>query len=380
MVAVEALKRRLSELDDAGLERLVGRSLLRTAEWELRDLVTLLELAEAFEALDRRHVRAPLLSQELAYALFLDPSTRTRSTWAGAAARLGMQPVVVDGASLAAGETAAQIGAVLGMNAHALGVRHELAGRGAPFLRDVLRGLDDYLKATNDPRPVPLVNLGSDEDHPSHTLGDLLWLREVLGRDLRGRRVAVTWAHAPRAAAGPSALARGLLTLLPRFGAEVVLAHPEGFELEEPAFAEAEQLARQAPGSLSRARSLEEAFRGAAVVYPLCWAPSALLRERAALGEQPEPAALRELEARAREAAARHASWRCDEDSMGRTADAVLLHTFPADGESEATPAVLERFRTQVARQANKKVYALMALLAAAKVRGLWGRLQQLLD
>jgi hypothetical protein len=36
---------------------------------------------------------------------------------------------------------------------------------------------------------------------------------------------------------------------------------------------------------------------------------------------------------------------------------------------------VMGRFRVDVARQANKKVYVIMALLAAAKVEGLAARL-----
>ena len=59
--------------------------------------------------------------------MFFDNSTRTKSAWAGAAARLGMQPVIVDGSStqISHGEIAVETGAMLGMNSHALGVRHD---------------------------------------------------------------------------------------------------------------------------------------------------------------------------------------------------------------------------------------------------------------
>ena len=83
--------------------------------------------------------------------MFFDNSTRTKSAWAGAAARLGMHPVIVDGSStqVSHGETAAETGAMLGMNAHALGVRHDLIlGEGNAFMRDVKKGIDDYLAAT----------------------------------------------------------------------------------------------------------------------------------------------------------------------------------------------------------------------------------------
>jgi ornithine carbamoyltransferase len=53
---------------------------------------------------------------------------------------------------------------------------------------------------------------------------------------------------------------------------------------------------------------------------------------------------------------------------MTLTADALYLHCLPADIGAEVSPAVMDRFRVAVAEEANKKVYVIMALLAAAKV------------
>ena len=89
----------LEELDPVSLKALFGRSMLLTQEWALHELQTLAQVAKVFEGLDREGIRAPLFPEELCYALFCDSSTRTRSSWAGAAARLGARPVVVDGAS-----------------------------------------------------------------------------------------------------------------------------------------------------------------------------------------------------------------------------------------------------------------------------------------
>ena len=74
----------------SALAGLFGRSLLLTQDWSTRDLDTLLGLASRLEALDRAGKRTALLPDQLAYALFFDNSTRTKSAWAGAAARLGM--------------------------------------------------------------------------------------------------------------------------------------------------------------------------------------------------------------------------------------------------------------------------------------------------
>ena len=366
-------------LDDSVLGPLHGRSLLLTQDWPTRDLDALLALAARFEALDRGGRRAALLESQLAYALFFDNSTRTKSAWAGAAARLGMAPVIVDGGStqVAHGETAEETGAMLGMNAHALGVRHDLIlGEGNRFMREVKAGIDAYLAATGDPRVVPVVNLQCDVDHPTQTLADLLWLRERLG-NLAGKKIAVSWAYSP-SYAKPLSVPQGLVTLLTRFGAHVTLAQPEGYRLMDAPMDAAAANATASGGSFRAVASMDEAFAGADAVYPKSWGPWDLMQERVDANRKGDKAAMADIEKRALERNARHRDWICDERRMGLTNGALYLHCLPADIGAEVSPGVMERFRVDVAREANKKVYVIMALLAAAKVRDLAARLQAL--
>jgi knotted carbamoyltransferase YgeW len=366
-------------LDPSALAALHGRSLLLTQDWTTRDLDTLLALAARLEALDRAGRRTALLPDQLAYALFFDNSTRTKSAWAGAAARLGMQPVIVDGSStqVAHGETAAETGAMLGMNAHALGIRHDLIlGEGNRFMREVKRGIDHYLAATGDGRVVPIVNLQCDVDHPTQTLADLLWLRQRLG-DLAGKRIAVSWAYSP-SYAKPLSVPQGLVTLLTRFGAHVTLAQPEGYRLMDEPMAAAAANAAASDGSFRAVASMDEAFAGAHAVYPKSWGPWDLMRERVEANRKGDKTAMADIERRALERNARHRDWICDERRMGLTKDALYLHCLPADIGAEVSPGVMERFRVDVAREANKKTYVIMALLAAAKGKDLAARLEAL--
>jgi knotted carbamoyltransferase YgeW len=366
-------------LDIEGLAVLHGQSLLLTQDWSTRDLDALLALASSLEALDRKGAPTDLLPDSLAYALFFDNSTRTKSAWAGAAARLGMQPVIVDGSStqVSHGETAAETGAMLGMNAHALGIRHDLIlGEGNRFMRDVKQGIDEYLAATGDRRVVPVVNLQCDVDHPTQTLADLLWLRERLG-DLAGKKIAVSWAYSP-SYAKPLSVPQGLVTLLTRFGAHVTLAQPEGYRLMDEPMAAAAANAEESGGSFRTVASMDEAFAGAHAVYPKSWGPWDLMQERVLANRQGDKAGLADIEKRALERNAGHRDWICDERRMGLTQDALYLHCLPADIGAEVSPGVMHRFRVDVAREANKKVYVIMALLAAAKVKDLPARLARL--
>jgi len=365
----------------ATLDALYGKSLLLTSDWPREALDALLGVAARFEAADRAGRPLALLPDRLAYALFFDNSTRTKSAWAGAAARLGMHPVIVDGGSTQVehGETAAETGAMLGMNAHALGIRHDLIlGEGQSFMRDVRRGLDDYLSATGDPRPVPLVNLQCDVDHPTQTLADLMWLRERFG-SLEGRRIAVTWAYSP-SYAKPLSVPQGLITLLTRYGAQVTLAHPPGYGLTDGPLEAARREAAASGGAFRTTDAMDQAFEGAEIVYPKSWGPLDLMRERVAANRARDRAALEGIERRALERNAGHRDWICDERRMAATAagDALYMHCLPADIGAEVTPGVMERHRVNVARQANKKMYVIMALLAVALVRGLSRRLEEI--
>src|SRR5512143_3872588 len=371
--------RDLPPLDRAALAGIFGKSLLVTDEWTTPGLEALLGVAARFAAADRAGKRLSLLPDQLAYAMFFDNSTRTKSAWAGAASRLGMQPVIVDGSStqVAHGETAAETGAMLGMNAHALGVRHDLIlGEGQRFMRDVKQGIDDYLRATGDPRVVPIVNLQCDVDHPTQTLADLLWLRGRLG-ELAGKRIAVSWAYSP-SYAKPLSVPQGLITLLTRFGAHVTLAQPEGYRLMDEPMAAAAANAASSGGSFRAVASMDEAFSGAHAVYPKSWGPWDLMLERVEANRRGEKAAMADIEKRALERNARHRDWICDERRMGLTEGALYLHCLPADIGAEVSPGVMERFRLDVARQASKKLYVIMALLAAAKVDDLAARLERL--
>jgi len=365
-------------LDEASLTPLRGKSLLATDDWSTAELETLLALAVRLEALDRTGRPLALLPAELADALFFDNSTRTKSAWAGASARLGMHPVIVDGTStqVAHGETAEETGAMLGMNAHALGVRHDLIlGEGNRFMREMKRGIDAHLEATGDPRVVPVVNLQCDVDHPTQTLADLLWLRERLG-SLAGRKIAVSWAYSP-SYAKPLSVPQGLISLLTRFGALVTLAHPEGYRLLEGPLEAARRHASMSAGSFEVVGSMDEAFAGADAVYPKSWGPHELMQERVEANRRGDRSRMADIESRALAQNARYRDWICDERRMKLTAggSALYMHCLPADIGAEVSAGVMERYRAEVARQANKKVYVIMAALAAAKVVNLAGRL-----
>jgi len=372
----------LANLDGEAINNLLGKSLMLTQDYSQQELAALTSVAQALKGLDDAGVKTPLCPHELAYAVFFDNSTRTKSAWAGAAARLGMQPVIVDGSStqVAHGETAAETGAMLGMNAHAMGIRHDLIlGEGNLFIRDIHRGISDYLGARDDNRKVPVVNLQCDVDHPTQSLADLLWLKEHFPEGIRGKKIAVSWAYSP-SYAKPLSVPQGLITLLTRYGADIHLAHPEGYQLIPDCVEAAKNNAASFGGSFTQSGSMDEAFEGAHVVYPKSWGTYDLMLERVAANQAGDKEELARIETRCLERNAQFTDWICDERRMGLTqgGDALYMHCLPADIGDEVSPGVMKKHTVNVAREANWKVYVIMAMLATAKVEGLADKLRGL--
>jgi knotted carbamoyltransferase YgeW len=367
----------MDALDEQALQGLRRRSLIQTHDGSLGDIEAICRLSEAFESLDRQGRATPLFRNELNYALFFDSSTRTKSSWAGAAARLGAHPVIVDGSTtqVAHGETAEETGAMLGMNAHALGIRHDLIlGEGQSFMRSALKGIDDYLEATADDRTVPVVNLQCDIDHPTQTLADLIWLRECFPEGLAGKTIAVSWAYSP-SYAKPLSVSQGLIRLMTRFGMHVRLAHPVDYDLMPDAILDARKYARASGGSFIQTEDMDEAFAGADIVYPKSWGPYDLMLDRVEANRRRDKERMQRIEEDALERNSLYQDWICDERRMDLTAQAKYLHCLPADIGAEVSSGVMDRFRVDLARQANKKVYVIMSLLAAAKCDDLKAKL-----
>ena len=369
------------KFDKKVLKSLYGKCLLLTTDWTTAEIEALLTVADKFQELDRKGKLKPLLPNELAYAMFFDNSTRTKSAWAGAAARLGMMPVIVDGSSTQVdhGETASETGAMLGMNSHAMGVRHDkVLHEGHAFQEQVKKGIDEYLANTKNPRKVPVVNLQCDIDHPTQTLADLLWIREKFGKNgLAGKKIAVSWAYSP-SYAKPLSVPQGLIMLLTRYGADVTLAHPKGYELMDECLEAARKNSEESGGSFTVTNDMDEAFKDAIVVYPKSWGPYKMMEERQ--GEK-DPAKLKELEKKMLANNKKYVDWVCNEERMALTenGDALYMHCLPADiiepekgkPTGEVTRGVMDKHVVNVAEEANKKVYVIMAMLAIAKVKDL---------
>ena len=281
-----------------------------------------------------------LLLDRTLFMLFLDKSTRTRNAFEAGMTQLGGHAIYLDAekTQVAHGESPKDMGVILSRYGDGLAIRHDLAPyEGNAWMREIARWAD-----------IPLINLQCDIDHPTQTLADLQTLREQRGENLRGLRVAVSWAYAP-SYAKPLSVPQGLATLLPRFGIDVVLAHPPGFELMPEVMERAEAAAAEAGTSITYVNDMDEAFEGADVVYPKSWGRlDAFSNEQTALSES---GAFRD--------------WICDARRMSLAKpDALYMHCLPADRGSEVTDDVIDGPQSIVYDEAENRLHTAKALCA----------------
>ena len=368
---VEELKPMQSELH--------GRDFLLTWERTEDELRAILKIAEGLKQLYENNLSAKVFQSGLAVSLFRDHSTRTRFSYASAANLLGLtlQDLDEGKSQIAHGETVRETANMISFLTEAIGIRDDMyLGAGNVYMQEVAKSLDlGRADGVLHQRPV-VVNLQSDMDHPTQSMADLQHLVQTFGslENLKGKKIAMTWAYSP-SYGKPLSVPQGIISLMTRFGMEVALAHPEGYDLVPECIDNAVRFAGESGGGFSVNSSMEEAFEGADIVYPKSWAPYKVMETRTELLRKQDHQGLDELEKQCLAQNASYTGWECTEKNMKTTRDgqALYMHCLPADissvsceqGEVEAS--VFDRYRIPTYIQAGHKPFIIAAMIVAGK-------------
>ena len=192
--------------------------------------------------------------------------------------------------------------------------------------------------------------------------------------NLKGKKLAMTWAYSP-SYGKPLSVHQGVIGLMTRFGMDVVLAHPEGYEVMPEVEEVAKKNDEKTGGSFKRTNSMEEAFKDADIVYPKSWAPFAAMEERTDLYGKGDFDGINKLEKELLAQNAQHKDWACTEELMKTTKDckALYLHCLPADitglscESGEVDASVFDRYRTPLYKEASFKPYIIAAMIMLSK-------------
>lgn len=352
-----------------------GKDFLLTWEKELNELKQVLFVAEGLKYLRDNNVSARCFDSGLAVSQFRDKSTRTRFSFASACNLLGLAVQDLDEgkSQISHGETVRETANMISFLTDIIGIRDDMyLGAGNAYMREVAEALDDGFKRGVLPQRPGIVNLQCDIDHPTQTMADLLHLKRHFGslERLKGKKIAMTWAYSP-SYGKPLSVPQGVIGLMTRFGMDVVLAHPEGYNLLPDVMDVAKRNAEESGGTFEVVNSMEDAFEGADVVYPKSWAPYMVMERRTELLRSGDHEGLEELE---RECLAQNAGfrdWECTVDNMKLTrgGEGLYMHCLPADisgvscKEGEVSAGVFEKYRIATYIEAGFKPYIIASMI-----------------
>lgn len=354
---------------------------LLTWEKSEDELKAVFTVAEALRELRKNNISSKIFDSGLGISLFRDNSTRTRFSFASACNLLGLEVQDLDEgkSQIAHGETVRETANMISFMADIIGIRDDMyIGKGNTYMREVSNAVREGHEEGCLEQTPTLVNLQCDIDHPTQVMADALHLINEFGgiENLKGKKVAMTWAYSP-SYGKPLSVPQGVIGLLTRFGMDVVLAHPEGYEVMEEVEEIAMKNAKESGGSFTKTNSMAEAFKDADVVYPKSWAPFSAMEKRTDLYAQGDTEGINQLEKELLAQNANYKDWECTEELMKTTKEgkAIYLHCLPADitgvscEEGEVEASVFDRYRKSLYKEASFKPYVIAAMIFLSKIK-----------
>lgn len=351
-----------------------GNNFLLTKDKSFKHIQATILLAEWLKLIHQNHKSFKVFDNGLAISIFRDNSTRTRFSYSSAAHALGLGVQDLDEvkSQVAHGETVRETAIMISFLAEMIGIRDDMyLGEGHTYMQEVSDALDlGFEEGVLHQRPG-LINLQCDIDHPTQTMADLCKLRDYFGgfENLKGKKVAMTWAYSP-SYGKPLSVPQGIINLLPRLGMDVTLAHPEGYNLLDDEVNYARKMASENNSKFTITNSMDEAFKGADIVYPKSWAPMQVMQERTELLMAKDKVGLDGLEKRCLEQNKKYVDWECNREKMNLTKDkkALYMHCLPADitdvscSQGEVSKEVFEQYRRETYHQASYKPFVIAAM------------------
>ena len=318
---------------------LIGRDMITPDEWTDDEVNTIFEVA--FDLKRKRALGEPhaLLRDKVLAMLFFFTSTRTRVSFEAGMAQLGGHAQFIESTTtqIAHGDTAKEIGEIVGRYCDGIAIRQCDWGIGNKYIREVAEA-----------SRVPVLNMQCDWYHPFQALADMMTIFERFGRDVRGKTINVSWAYAS-SYQKPLSVPQSLITLCTRYGMNVRLTHPPEYKLMPEIIQLAEDNARRSGGSFEIYDDFDKGFEGAHIVYPKSWGAmmtTADMEESKRIGDK-------------------YKDWITDERRMALAdKDAIYMHCLPADRNIEVTDAVIEGPQSAVYDEAENRLHVQKAVMA----------------
>ncbi|MEM2095602.1 MAG: hypothetical protein QXR20_03165 [Candidatus Caldarchaeum sp.] len=326
-----------------------GRDLISSQDWSIEEIEATMNLARLLKIKRASGDIPELFKNRTMFMLFYNTSTRTRASFEAAATMLGGHAQFIDFATTrgAEGESVRDIARMYERLGQVLGVRilesavDYVYGRGNAVVREYA----EHAK-------IPVINMADDMYHPSQAITDLYTLREKLGR-VEKKKYVLMWAYSDKVRSWGSI--QDELLISTRFGMDVVLAYPPGFDIDGKVVEQARRNAEESGGSVEIVHDYREALSGADAVFPRSWAShECVMTGMNRFGRE------REVELHNK-----HKDWKLTKqltDLMAK--NGVVTHVLPVFRGQEADDDVMDGPRSVIYDQAENLLYVRAAILA----------------
>lgn len=378
---MEKLKELIQKLKKLDYKNMYNNDFFLTWEKTDEELKAVFTVADILRQMRENNISPRIFDSGLAISLFRDNSTRTRFSFASACNLLGLKVQDLDEgkSQIAHGETVRETANMISFMADVIGIRDDMfIGKGNKYMHKVSESVQEGYKAGILGQRPTLVNLQCDIDHPTQCMADLLQLIHYFGgaEKLKGKKMAMTWAYSP-SYGKPLSVPQGIIGLMTRMGMEVVLAHPDGYDILPEVEDVARNNAEKSGGKFIKTNSMKEAFENADIVYPKSWAPFAAMEKRTKLYGEGKFDEIKVLEKELLNQNANYKDWECTEEMMKLTKDskALYMHCLPADitgvscKQGEVAASVFDRYREELYKQAGYKPYIVASMIFLSKVK-----------
>ena len=319
-----------------------NRDLIGDLDFSKEEVETVLDVAwdlKRKRALGESHA---LLRDKVLGMLFYFSSTRTRCSFEAGMAQLGGHAAFIESRTtqVAHGDTEKELGEILGRYFDGIAIRHCDWGIG-----------NRYINFVAEASRVPVLNMQCEIYHPFQCLADLMTIIEKKGRDLRKKKMVVSWAYAS-SYLKPMSVPQSLILQMPRFGLDVTLVHPPEFKLMPEIMEQAQEQAQKNKSGfevISDPDGMEIAFKDADIVYAKSWGP---------LMTTDDPDEGKRVQDQ-------YAHWITDQRKMNLAKDdAIYMHPLPADRDIEVTSEVMDGLNSVVFDEAENRLHTQKAVMA----------------
>jgi knotted carbamoyltransferase YgeW len=374
-------KELVNEIKNLDTEKMYGGDFFQTWEKSQDELTATLKTADALRSLRERNISTKVFDSGLGISIFRDNSTRTRFSFTSACNMLGLEIQDLDEkkSQIAHGETVRETATMISFMADVIGIRDDMyIGKGNKYMHDVVDAVAESNRDGILEQRPNLIDLQDDMDHPTQAMADLDHIIHEFGGvdQLKGKKIVMSWAYSP-SYGKPLSVAQAIIGLMTRYGMDVTLAHPDGYEVMPEIEKIAEENAKKSGGKFTKTNDMKAAFKDADVIYCKSWAPFKAMEKRTDLYGRGDFDGIDKLEQELLQQNAQHKDWACTEDMMKLTkgGKALYMHPLPADitgvsaEEGEVDGSVFDRYRNQLYKQASFKPYVIAAMIFLSKFK-----------